>query len=647
MSGFVGVWHLDGRPVDAAALAAMSEALRHRGPDGERRLARGSVALAHRHLWVTPEEVGERQPLEGPSGAVLVLDGRVDNREELVTHLGLPHAASDAACVLATYEAWGEAAVERLDGDFAFAVYHPARHTLLLARDPVGLRPIYYYQGGGLVAFASEIKALLCHPAIPARPDDDGVADYLFLGARPVDRLDVTCFAGIRALPPAHVLRLTPRGPEAPRRYWDFDPGLRTGCATLGEYAEAFRERFARAVRRRVRSAYPVAVSVSGGLDSSSILCQAETLRRAGTASCPGLLGFSYTGAEGSTADERAYLDDIERVYGTAIERIEAVPLLGLMEGAEVQAWHSEAPLLDSLWQITHRIQSAAAARGARRWVTGHWGDQMLHGTAYLVDLIRGFAWGTAWRHLAALNQWFAPDEARNLRKQAAFELLRYHVPRALLWPAKWVRQRAWRREVGRRWLHPDFRARALRQSDRPASIGRHLSGAHARSLYLETRMKYSVQCMEWNNKISALHGLDYAAPFLDRDLIQFLMVAPGAIQSAGGVPRALLREGLAGVLPDAIRRRRWKGDYSDPVNQGAARDLTAVRSLFADAPRSVALGYVDRARLTPELDALAPRLAGPDCLASWELTDLIGLESWLRVFFKDPVRERKHEAPA
>ncbi len=638
MSGFVGLWHLDGRPVDLAVLSAMSGALAHRGPDGAREAASGAVGLAHRHFWVTPEDVGERQPLVGPSGALLVLDGRIDNREELVARLGLPRAASDAACVLAAYEAWGEAAVERLDGDFAFAVYDPASQRLLLARDAIGLRPIYYYQGAGLFACASEIKALLRHPAIPGRPDEEGVADYLFLGARPVDRLEVTCFAGIRALPPAHLLRVTRSGAGPARRYWDFDPRFRTGCADFGEYAEGFRQRFAEAVRRRVRSAYPVAVSVSGGLDSSSIFCQAETLRRTGAVPCPALLGFSCVGAEGSTADERMYLNEIERAYGVVVERMAEAPLLGVMGGAELQVCHGEAPLLDSLWQLTHRIQSTAAGRGARRFITGHWGDQMLHGTAYVVDLIRRFAWGTAWRHLAALDHWFEPDEAKNLRKQVAFELVRYHVPPTLLPLAKRVRRGLRRREVGRRWLDPAFRARALRQADRPAAIGRHLARAHARSVYLETRIKYSVQCMEWNNKISALHGLDYATPFLDRALIQFLMVAPGEIQNDGGVPRALVRLGLAGILPDAIRQRRWKADYSEPVNQGAVRDLAAVRSLFANAARSVALGYVDPDRVIAELDALAPRLAGPDCLASWELTDLIGLESWLRVFFNQGI---------
>lgn len=638
MSGFAGLWQLDGRPVDPSVLAAMSDALAHRGIDGEGHATAGAVGLSHRHLWVMPEEVGERQPLVGRGGALLVLDGRLDNRNDIVARLELPRQSSDAACVLAAYAAWGDDVVARLNGDYALALYDPARRSLLLARDSIGIRPLYYHASPRLFAFASEIKALLRHPDVPRRPDDDGVADYLLLGERPVDRLDVTCFAGVHALPPAHLLRVTERGVEPPRRYWDFDPKPSVPCATFAECAEAFRERFAEAVRRRVRSAYPVAVSVSGGLDSSSIFCQAETLRRTGAVPTPLVLGFSYTGAEGSTADERGYLEEIERAYGVVIEREPAAPLLGLMEGAELQARHAEAPLLDSLWQITHRIQQTAASRGARRFVTGHWGDQVLHTTAYIVDLIRGLAWRTARRHLKAFDDWFEPDEARNLRKQVAFQLVRHHVPAALLPLLKRVRRRMFQDGGRRRWLSPAFRATALRAVHLPATIGRHLRRAQARALYLETRMKYSVQCMEWNNKIAALHGLDYAVPFLDRDLIQFLMAVPGVLQSAEGVPRALVREGLAGILPDAIRRRRWKADYSEPVNLGAARDLKAVQELFAHAPLAVAWGYVDAGRVAGELAALGSRLTGADCVASWELTDLIGLESWLRVFFKQPV---------
>jgi len=617
----------------------MSQAIRHRGPDGEHQVIAGSVGLAHRHLWVTPEEVGERQPLVGRRGTLLALDGRLDNREELIARLDLARSASDATCLLAALEAWGEQAIERLAGDFAFAAYDPGVQRLLLARDAIGVRPIYYtfgqYRGERFCAFASEIKALLAHPGVPARPDDEGVADYLLLGERPAERADRTCFAGIAALPPAHVLAVTPRGAAPARRYWDFDPELRHTFARFEDCAAAFRERFENAVRRRVRSGYPVAVSVSGGLDSSSIFCQAETLRRGGAVACPALLGVSYVGEEGSAADERAYLEEIERAYGVSIERIPMAPLLGLLDGAELQAWHVETPLSDSLWPITHRLQELPASRGARRFLSGHWADQVLHSTAYLVDLVRGLEWRTARRHALALEDWFHPEEARALRREVALDLIKSLVPTPLAPLLKRLRRRIVRPDLQRRWLSAEFRARALRQAHRPASVGQHLRSAHQRALYLEARVTYTVQCLEWNNKVAALHGLDHAFPFLDRDLVQFLMGVPGVLQAHQGVPRALIRQGLAGILPDAIRQRRWKGDYSDPANRGAAEDLARVRAWLASGLQSVAWGYVDPAALQAELERLAPRLAGPDCVASWELAELVGLESWLRVFFK------------
>jgi asparagine synthase (glutamine-hydrolysing) len=636
VSAFVGLWGLDGRPADPAVLEAMSAALRHRGPDGAGRALAGSFGVACQHLWVTPEEVGELQPLTGPEGLLLAFDGRLDNRAELLPRLRVSRSASDAACVLAAYAAWGEVALERLAGDFALALYDPARHRLLLARDPIGVRPLYYVATARLFAFASEIKALLQHPDVRAEPDEDGVADYLLLGRRPVDRLAGTCFAGVRALPPAHVMTVTPDGAGSARRYWDFPRDTRLPCASFGEYAEAFHERFAEAVRRRTRSAYPVAVSLSGGLDSSSIFCQAEVLRREADL-CPALLAFSYVGPEGSMSDERAYLAEIECAYGVRVERQEPAPLAGMIGDAPLQAWHSETPLLDSLWPITRRLQAAAGAAGARRLLTGHWGDQMLYSTAYLGDLLRRGAWRTFARHLAALPEWFSPEEARHLRRQAAAEAVRRSAPAALLPAFKWLRRRLTRLDRRKAWLADGFRRRALRDALRPAVLGRRFRSAHARSLYLEACGQYSVHCMEWDNKVTGLHGLDHAFPFLDRDLVQFLLATPGQIQNWRGVPRALLREGMAGTLPEAIRQRRWKADFTEPVNGGAAGDLAGARRLFANGSRAVALGYVDASRVSGALDRIAAGLDGPDCLAGWELADLIGLESWLGVFFEQP----------
>src|SRR5688572_19883970 len=150
MSGIAGAWNLDGRPMAADVLSAMSRTLRHRGRDGEGHRIAGSVGLSCQHLWVTPEEQGERQPIvarQGDSGTMLVLDGRLDNREELLRALALsPHRAiSDAACVLAAYETWGDGFGAHLNGDFAVAIFDSDAQRLVLARDAIGIRPLYYF----------------------------------------------------------------------------------------------------------------------------------------------------------------------------------------------------------------------------------------------------------------------------------------------------------------------------------------------------------------------------------------------------------------------------------------------------------------------------------------------------------------------
>jgi asparagine synthase (glutamine-hydrolysing) len=634
MSGIVGAWNLDGRPLDAATLASMSAALRHRGPDGEGRWVSGACGLACQHQWTTPEEIGERQPLAGVTGSAdlaVVLDGRLDNRDELLPALDLPRAASDAVCVAAAYAAWGPEFAARLNGDFALAVYDGPRRTLILARDAIGLRPLYYHRGPRVFAFASEIKSLLVHPDIPRRVDDEGLADFMLIGARPVDRLDVTCFADISALVPAHLTVVTPER-TAVRRYWDFDPLRVLKLGSVQDYAEALRTGFAEAVRRRVRAAHPVAVSVSGGIDSSSIYCQAAALHRSGRAPHPPA-GVSYVGAEGGDADERRYLVDIEQAFGIAIDRFPLDPFIGLIEGADEQVRAIEAPFLDYMWGVTRELYRRASAGGARVLLSGQWGDQVLFSTAYLIDLFGRGAWPQVWRHTREYARWFGDAEAGILRRRFLLDLGRHHVPAPLVPPLKRLRQRWFGARPARGAFSDAFLALARRSSDRPARLGSDFHSAHARSIYFEARSKYHVQCMEWNNKAHAIHGLTPAFPFLDRDLLALLMAIPGEIQTRDGVPRGLFRDAMQGVLPDTVRARTWKADFTDVVNHGVARDRGAVAAALGPDCQGVRLGYLDGGRLEAEVGRLSDDLVRADSVNSWELADLFGLEVWLRAF--------------
>jgi asparagine synthase (glutamine-hydrolysing) len=634
MNGIAGVWSREGRPIDRRVVGMMSEKLHHRGRDGEHIHLSGTAGLACQHSWVTPEEQGEHQPLVGASGAVLVLDGRIDNRDELIAALGLETSASDARCVLAAYETWGEGFAARLNGDFALAIFDTRADRFILARDALGVRPLYYAHTPRLFAFGSEIKALLAHPDIPALPDDEGVADFMLVGARPLDRQDLTCFRGISAVVPAHLVVVT-RQTLTARRYWNFETRRRLRLNTFDEYVEAFHERFTVAIKRRLRSAFPVAFSVSGGLDSSSIFCAAETLRRNGRLIAPSMMGLSYV-SDRADSDEQPFLRDIEARFGISFDRFTIEERTGLVSGAKEQVAAIEAPFVDYMWGVTRELHTRAAAAGARSMVSGHWGDQMLFSSAYLIDLLRRGAWPSIWRHTREYGRYFGDEETTRRRRLLLVDAARYLVPRAVAPPLKWLRMKLFAPPRPRTWFAPSFLASALRHQFKLATLDGPFHSAHARAIYIEARSKYQVQCMEWNAKVGALHGLEASFPFLDRDLIAFLMAIPGEVYARDGVPRALLRESMRGTLPDSIRTRTWKSDFSAFVSEGLTEDSDAIlRTLTSDC-LGVRFGYLDRDRLTPELTRLAEVLNDADCTDSWDMADTYGLEMWLRVFLNE-----------
>ena len=631
MSGIVGIWNRDGRPVSRSDLSRLCATLAHRG-DSEALEIRGPVGLGCRLSRITPEAVAEVQPVVDSSGTMLVFDGRLDNRDELIA--ALPHDlpvtgdSPDSRLALAAYRAFGDGFPERLNGDFALGLFDPARSKMLLARDPIGLRPIHYYADGTLFLFASEVKTLLAHENVSSGPDDDVLADLLLRRLACEDLRGVTVFKNIFSVLPAHAVRVS-ADRVVTERYWDFDQTHQIRLESFEEFAEAFHHHFRRAVRRRMRSAGPVAVSVSGGLDSSAIFCVAETLRRSESGH-PALLGVSYTWPDGSPADEKAFLREIERTYGLAITRFDDLPV-GIMDACDKAVWHGEAPLLDAQWNATHTLLTALRPLGARVLLTGHWGDQFLFEDAYLVDLCRRGSLWEAWRHVHEFGQWV--DVPHSLFKGRLLRtLLRYHAPDAVVSALRRVRNRVRRTEDVRPWYTASFRDRASGDTDsrhrRQAS-----ATAHAQSLYREARSRYHVLCMEWNNKIGAMHGLDMAYPFLDRDLIAFLMAIPGEIQCWKGRHKGILRAALKGILPEAIAARTSKADFTGVVNEGMVKDYERVGQHLHPGAMVAALGYV-RAMELAETGRRKQEIRASTCETTWALGDLLFLELWLQEFF-------------
>jgi asparagine synthase (glutamine-hydrolysing) len=642
MSGILGIWNRDDRPVDRDELFRLRGTLAHRGGDGGVEI-RGSAGLACCLSRITPESVTETQPLVSASGAVLVFDGRLDNRQELLALLkpiqAVSDDSSDSALVLAAYDALGDTVPERLNGDFALGLFDPRRNKMLVARDPVGVRPLYYYATPELFLFASEIKALLAHAEVAAHPADEVLADFLFNGMRSEDVKGLTFFRGILSVLPAHLALVSPEK-IVTRRYWDFDPTRKLRITSFQEATEGFRHHFEQSVRRRMRSTAPVAVSVSGGVDSSAIFCVAETLRRSDRAPHPALLGMSYTSPDGAPSDEKAFLIPIERAYGVEITRFDDLPR-GSTDGSRDGIRQAEMPFLGSDWSGTHAFLTGVRQHGARVLLTGHWGDQFLSDDAYLVDLCFGGRLREAWKHLNEYSRWLGVEDPHYFRKRLFNGLVSHAAPDAMLPALRLGRDIVRRAPEVTPWYTEGFRRRAAGRTlrrGRPRNVT-----AHAGSLYRAARSRYHALCMDWNNKVAASHGLEMAFPFLDRDLIAFLMAVPGEMVGWGGVPKGLLREALRDVLPAAIAQRASKADFTSLANEAMARDHAEVVRCLEAGGAAVAFGYVRR----EALDEIARRRPSADestCTLSWALKDLLTLELWLQLFFGAALRQSKTE---
>ncbi len=632
MSGIVGVWNLDGRPVETGLVREMCATLAHRGPDDEGVWIEGPVGLGCRLFRVTPESTGEIQPVTHPSGVALVFDGRLDNRDELLAALTedskVHEESPDPDLALAVYIAYGESLAERLKGDFSLGMFDSRKHRLLLVRDVVGVRPLFYCRADDTVLFASEIKAILKHPQVTAKPDNHFLARHL-LGRSREETWHNTFFDGIYSLPPAHTVAFS-RDSVSVRKYWDFSGSPAIKLGSFGEYAEAFREHFSRAVQRRLRSAYPVAVSVSGGLDSSSILCAAQSLSQQCPDSNSPIYGVTYDSPPGTSSDESAYLVEIERAYGISINRVPVLPQHPQPDFRKM-VWHVESPFLDGMYGTMQAFYDRVRSLDVRVVLTGHWADQLLFDQAYLVDRFRRLAWGDVRRHLKEFERWFAEIDLPDYRRRFFIDLVKYSLPSPII-----ALVRSLRSKPGRPWFTRHLRRQASGQLLKKSLFRSYLPNAHSRALYEQIRSGHHVLCLEWDDKIAAMQGVEMSFPFLDRDLLSFLFKIPGEVVNWKGVPKALLREAMRPILPQAIRERNWKADFTYLVNEEAERNYHLLAQYLGPDAVAVREGYLSSETLMTELDRARTRLDGPECDIAWSLSDLLGLELWLRVFIRD-----------
>lgn len=623
MGGIVGLFNLDGRPAALHDLQRLAAAATRPAEGGAHFWTASSMGLGHRHGWAD----NDAQPFTTPHGIAVSFEGRLDNRDELPAPVPvLSHIPSDAAYVAAVHDQRGDEFASHLSGDFAVALCDPGRHRMVLARDPMGARPLYYTQVDRRLLFGTEIKSLLAFPGVTRAPDDDALADLV------LDRwIDPhrTCFRDIYAVPPGHALHATPDRVTV-RRHQDFDPGRELRYRHIDEYVDAFRAVFRQSVQRRIRSPRPVAVSVSGGVDSSSIFCEAVAIARQDSAH-QGIRGISMTFPAGSPADEREFIDSLDAVSPHPVERMPVSEIRVLRDATRIIA-HLERPEL--VWSTFPEVLGRARRAGCSVILDGYYGDEALFPRRYLVDLAYRGSWLKIRRDLREFGVWMN-DDSHDWKVEFWNSLGRSALPRPVFDAMK---RGASRRRAARypAWYASAFVERLLdRQMSRFESPHRFAS-AHAQECFRNATAGHYLYHVQRLSAVAAAHGMELASPFRDRDLIAFLMAIPGDVINRHGVPKGLFREAMLGLLPEPIRTRRWKADFTFMFKRGALADYNCIGRLLTPDSMAVAAGFVNGTGIEESIARYRSVVAQDDDMAipAWRVTTLAALELWLRHFF-------------
>ena len=596
MSGFIGLFYLDGRPVDHAAMARMTDALAHRGPDDSGMVVRGSVGLGHRMLWVTPESLHEKLPLVGGDERLIVTaDARIDNRRELLAQLSVQKRSAnvtDSELILAAYQQWGERCTEHLVGDFAFVIWDAGQQKLFCVRDHFGMKPFYYYYRPGQVfVCASEPSALFALPYVPRRLNETRIGDYL---TQNFEDKEITFYSGIVRLPQSHQLTVTAERLER-QCYWQADVNRQIQLGSHAEYAEAFREVFSEAVRCRLRSYYPVGSTLSGGLDSSSVASMAAKIHAEQGASP--IHAFSAIFPERVSVDPR--ID--EREY------MQAVVNNGLFEHHEIRA-DLLSPVTQAFWQgdevmpginmyMDCAFVKSAKSHDVRVILTGHDGDSVVsHGYERLPALARTGRWLTLYHEAGALAQRFSVRRRRVLWRQGIKPML----PADVLAKISQVNSGGVIDADPFELVDSTF-AKRIKLSARLAEswandATRNLSLRHAHWHALNSGLyTYATELLDC---VAAQQRVEFRHPFFDKRLIDFSLALPLEQKLRNGWPRAILRAAMRDILPDSVCNRLSKAYLSSNFNLGLLEHERTTLDHFVQADPSRIEPYVNIPRL-------------------------------------------------
>jgi asparagine synthase (glutamine-hydrolysing) len=622
MCGIAGIFSLSDRDVSLSELRAMCGAMVHRGPNSGGAFIGPGVALGMRRLSVIDLRTGD-QPISNESGSVwVVLNGEIYNFRELRRELkGRGHTfstAGDTETIVHLYEEYGVDCVDKLRGMYAIALWDARTRQLLLARDRMGIKPLYYAVSDGRLIFASELKAILQLPEIE-RTLNWRALDHLFTFL--VTPSNQSIIDGVGKLEPGHLLLASPNRAPRVTRYWDlqFEPDRQ---ASEDDFVERLRELLAESVRLHLTSDVPLGAFLSGGIDSSAVVATA-----AGMTSAP-LKTFSIGFADADydeSAHARTVADHLHTEHHTLMLEPDAIEII------EDLAWFLDEPFGDVSAIPTYMV-SKLAAEHVTVVLSGDGGDELFGGyDKYAVEgRERQLHVPAALRRMLGVASQTMPDGMRGRN------FLRHH---SLTGAERYLdAMTLFRRDAKRQLFRSEVFAE-LDVFDPYTDSARHLAqtpGSWLSALqYLDVKNYLPLDILTKVDRMSMGHSLEARVPLLDHPLVEFAATIPAELKLRGATTKYIFKKAMRGILPDAIIDRRKQG-FAVPLGRwfrgqlgGFSRDV-----LLSDT--SLRRGFFDRAyveRLLADVDRGRQ--------LDLQLWTLISFEMWCRTFLDRPAAHR------
>ncbi|PKL72843.1 MAG: asparagine synthase (glutamine-hydrolyzing) [Methanobacteriales archaeon HGW-Methanobacteriales-2] len=562
MSGITGIFRRDGKDVDPADIKKMNDKIAHRGPDGSRVWCEGPVAFGHQMLHTTQESLHEILPFEDEeSGLVITADARIDNRKDLAPQLSIEdnEYVSDSYFILKAYEKWGEKCPEELLGDFAFAIWDKNKEQLFCARDHMGVKPFYYYLNDAIFVFGTEIKAILSVFDVPYELNELKIAYYLM---KVFTDKKFTFYKNIFSLTSAHSLTIT-KNDDFIRKYWEIDPNYNILMDSDEDYIHTFRDIFTEAVRCRLRSSFPLGFDLSGGLDSSSVVCMANHILDK-TSSDPHYINtFSMIFNDFPQVDERYYIEKVTT-------NPEIVPHMILsdnispLKNIETILWHQEQPFHTPNMAMLWNMYKNMGKNNIRVYLAGEGGDQTIsHGKKYLTELAVTFKWKKLIRELNGFSNRVNRNIFNLFIEQVVFPLIPLNIKNFTITSLSSLRGKSSNKKtrILNEYLYKKLEDDPYWEKFNSNS----LNFKSARNAHYFDIFSFSNQnTLEMIDKTVSAFCIEPRYPFFDKRLIEYCYGIPTEMKFHHGWNRYIQRVAMNDILPEEIQWRPLKNFFTE-----------------------------------------------------------------------------------